>query len=150
MPGFTKPLIEADWSDAPAPIKASFYTIGVGFALAADEFVIGPALGRMAGAVRGLMRLVRGAPALRYGEKIEKQLGKRGWDKTSVESTVNKPARTQEAQDTRNLPDGSKMNDSATVYFDKEGNYVVVNDKTGDIVQVSNKNDPNWQPPPPK
>ncbi|QNT75857.1 colicin E5-related ribonuclease [Dehalogenimonas etheniformans] len=33
---------------------------------------------------------------------------------------------------------------SATAYFDKDGSYVVRKDKTGDIIQISNKNDPNW------
>jgi len=50
-PGFTKSLADADWSDAPAPIKASFYVIAAGFALAADEFVIAPTVGRIVGAV---------------------------------------------------------------------------------------------------
>lgn len=42
-------------------------------------------------------------------------------------------------------PDGTKNDDPATMYFDKDGNYVVRNDRTGDIVQVSNKNDPTWK-----
>jgi RHS repeat-associated protein len=56
-PGFTKPLSEADWSDAPAPIQASFYAIGFGLSLAADEFVIGPAVGRAFGAIGGFLGL---------------------------------------------------------------------------------------------
>jgi len=55
-PGFTKPLSEASWSDAPTPIRASFYAIGFGLSLAADEFLIGPAFGKVASAVVGAFR----------------------------------------------------------------------------------------------
>jgi hypothetical protein len=39
------------------------------------------------------------------------------------------------------------MNDDATAYYDKNGNYVVRNDRTGEIIQVSDRNDPNWVDP---
>lgn len=41
--------------------------------------------------------------------------------------------------------DGLARNDSASVYGYKRG-YVVVNDRTGEVVQVSGKNDPGWIP----
>lgn len=40
---------------------------------------------------------------------------------------------------------GVPRNDSASVYGSKTG-YVVVNDRTGEVVQVSGKNDPGWIP----
>lgn len=42
-------------------------------------------------------------------------------------------------------PDGLPRNDPASVYGSKNG-YVVVNDRTGEVVQVSGKNDPGWIP----
>lgn len=39
------------------------------------------------------------------------------------------------------------MDDPATAYIDAAGNYVVRNDVTGDIVQVSDRFDPNWISP---
>jgi len=50
-PGFTKPLTEAnDWSKRPE-VSWAFYAQGALFSLAADEFVIGPAAGRVFSAV---------------------------------------------------------------------------------------------------
>ncbi|MEX3934364.1 colicin E5-related ribonuclease [Paraburkholderia phymatum] len=42
-------------------------------------------------------------------------------------------------------PDGQPRNDTASVYGGKNG-YIVVNDRTGEVVQVSGKNDPSWIP----
>ena len=39
------------------------------------------------------------------------------------------------------------MNDPATAHYHKDGGYVVRNNNTGDIVQVSDVNDPNWKDP---
>jgi filamentous hemagglutinin len=39
------------------------------------------------------------------------------------------------------------LNDPATGYSAKDGSYVIRNDRTGAIVQVSNKNDPKWVAP---
>ncbi len=36
------------------------------------------------------------------------------------------------------------LDDPATAYYASDGSYVVRNDKTGEITQISNKNDPNW------
>jgi hypothetical protein len=35
---------------------------------------------------------------------------------------------------------------SATAYFNKDGSYIVRDDVTGDVIQVSNRNDANWIP----
>lgn len=39
------------------------------------------------------------------------------------------------------------MNDPATAYYGKDGGYVVRNDRTGDIVQVSDRTDAGWVAP---
>jgi RHS repeat-associated protein len=50
-PGFTKPLSEAGgWADQPS-VSWAFYAQGALLSLVADEFVIGPAVGRVAGAI---------------------------------------------------------------------------------------------------
>jgi filamentous hemagglutinin len=79
--------------------------------------------------------------------KIGKQMGKRGWTPDLIDETIQNPARKVSTTDTRWKPDGTKMNDPATAYIDKNGNYVVRNNETGDIVQVSDRNDPNWKSP---
>jgi Colicin E5 ribonuclease domain len=79
--------------------------------------------------------------------KIAKQMGKRGWTPDLIDETIQNPARKVSTTDTRWKPDGTKMNDPATAYIDKNGNYVVRNNKTVDIVQVSDRNDPNWKSP---
>ena len=82
-----------------------------------------------------------------WGSKIDKQLGKRGWDAAGVHDIVNNPDRVMGATDQRHRPDGTTQDEPATAYLDSDGNYVVVNDRTGEVVQVSDKNDPNWKIP---
>ncbi|MFL5961693.1 MAG: colicin E5-related ribonuclease [Gaiellaceae bacterium] len=50
-------------------------------------------------------------------------------------------------RDTRYLPGGGRMDDPATVYYSRRGGYVVRNNRTGDIVQVSKRTDPGWTAP---
>ncbi len=81
-------------------------------------------------------------------KKIGKQMDKRGWTEDSIKDTLNNPVKTVKTQDTRWLPGAEKpLNDPATAYYAKDGSYVVRNDKTGEITQISNKNDPNWIAP---
>ena len=85
------------------------------------------------------------SPGISIGRKIERQMEKRGWDEKTMKDTISNPTRTGTTRDTRYNSDGVRNDDPATAYFDSDGNYVVKNDKTGDIVQVSDKNDPNWK-----
>ena len=81
-------------------------------------------------------------------KKIGKQMEKRGWTEEAIQETLDNPVRTVETRDTRWLPgaDGP-LDDPATAYYASDGSYVVRNDKTGVITQISNKNDPNWIAP---
>nr|WP_256735547.1 colicin E5-related ribonuclease [Pseudomonas sp. dw_612] len=80
--------------------------------------------------------------------KIADQMGKRGWTESSIQSVIDKPIKTVVTKDTRfDTVSGSRLNDPATGYIAKDGSYVVRNDRTGAIVQVSNKNDPGWVAP---
>lgn len=71
--------------------------------------------------------------------KIQNDMSKRGWTETDIQSTVAHPSQTGKAIDR------TRGNTPATVYADKNGNYVIVNNQTGNIVQVSDKNRP-WIP----
>ncbi|MDX2185176.1 MAG: colicin E5-related ribonuclease [Gemmatimonadaceae bacterium] len=81
------------------------------------------------------------------GAKVGRQMGTRGWTQESVAETIARPSRTAATRDTRFLSDGSRMDDPATAYINADKSYVVRNDRTKDIVQVSNRNDPNWRSP---
>lgn len=82
-----------------------------------------------------------------YDSKIAKQINNRGWSDNLVQNTLQNPHKTQVTRDTRYRPDGTRNNDPATAYIREDGSYVVRNDRTGEIVQVSNRNDPNWASP---
>lgn len=78
-------------------------------------------------------------PGVKYDSKgkIEGQMNERGWTKESVEQTIKNPDKNAQAIDRR-----GGLNEPATAYFDKSGHYVVRNNKTGEVIQISNKNDP--------
>lgn len=88
-------------------------------------------------------RLLLGGAAVRIATvitpKIVKQLTRRGWSKNLVEKTVKKPYTVRVA---KNRANGNQ----ATAFYRKDGSYVVKDNKTGEIIQVSNRNDPNWIP----
>src|SRR5207302_4131215 len=76
---------------------------------------------------------------IKVGEKVQKQMGQRGWTKESIQNTVNNPARKVSTKDQRHLPGGGQMDDPATAYINADGSYVIRNDRTGDVVQISNR-----------
>ena len=45
------------------------------------------------------------------------------------------------------LPGDKQLDEPATVFYGKRGGYVVRNDRTGDIVQISDRTNPNWIDP---
>ena len=81
------------------------------------------------------------------GQKVQDQMTKRGWTDTLIQDTLDNPSRTVATQDTRYLPGGGRMSDPATAFIRKDGSYVVRNDVTGDIVQISDRFDPGWKAP---
>lgn len=74
-------------------------------------------------------------------KKIVDQMSKRGWTDDLLKSTRNNSFTTREAL---NKATGNK----ATAYFNKDGSYIVIDDITNDIIQISNRFDPNWFPDP--
>ena len=81
------------------------------------------------------------------GEKIEGQMHARGWDHNSIQYTINNPYRNEPTTDTRHLQGGGQMNDPATAYIRKDEHYVVRNNINNDIVQISDRNNPEWNSP---
>jgi uncharacterized protein RhaS with RHS repeats len=76
-----------------------------------------------------------------FDDKISDQLGVRGWTEDSVKDLIDSTDSTGTTTDNR-----GGRSDPASVYGTPTGGHVVVNDKTGEIVQVSDKNDDNWKP----
>ncbi|WP_354678914.1 colicin E5-related ribonuclease [Cupriavidus plantarum] len=75
------------------------------------------------------------------------QLDARGWTEQGVRTVISQGAvgTTTDNRSAAKSPDGLQRSDPASVYGSKNG-YVVVNDRTGEVVQVSGKNDPSWIP----
>ncbi len=71
--------------------------------------------------------------------KIAKQMAKRGWTTELVNRTINRPFTTRSAT---NRATGN----AATAYFQKDGSYVVRDNVTNHVIQISNKLDPKWIP----
>ncbi|WP_052688510.1 hemagglutinin repeat-containing protein [Xanthomonas albilineans] len=80
--------------------------------------------------------------------KIVQQMNKRGWTEDLINKVIESPARIVATKDTRFDPlSGLRLNDPATGYIAQDGSYVVRNDRTGAIVQISNRHDKNWAAP---
>ncbi|QHI99285.1 filamentous hemagglutinin N-terminal domain-containing protein [Xylophilus rhododendri] len=79
--------------------------------------------------------------------KIAGQMEARGWDLIDIHAEIGRGAvgTTMDNRSAAKTADGQGRNDSASVYGSKNG-YIVVNDRTGEIVQLSNRNDPKWIP----
>jgi RHS repeat-associated protein len=69
-----------------------------------------------------------------------KAYGARGWSPANIDQTLQYPALTREGIDKR-------TNQKVTYYYRSDGHYVVQNDITGEILQVSNTTNPNWIDP---
>lgn len=83
-----------------------------------------------------------------FSDKIRRQIKDRGWgdpdehDLSALEEVIAKPDRIEETRDWR-----EGRSSPATGYVRADGHYVIINDDTGEIVQVSNAYDPDWRGP---
>lgn len=84
---------------------------------------------------------------INVGRKIEVQMTKRGWTGDDIKKTISNPSRIAYTSDRRWNSDGTRKLEPATAYIDRTGNYVVRNNVTGDIVQISDRNNPQWKSP---
>jgi RHS repeat-associated protein len=112
-----------------------------GFGWIAERGLSGPSAGAAGGGTPLL------APGLVFEDHVLGQLATRGWTKSLVQSTVDNPTSRFPWRDTRWLQDGTKLFDPAIVYFGRRGGYVSVNQRTGSVVQVSDRLDPGWRAP---
>jgi RHS repeat-associated protein len=100
--------------------------------------VVGGALGAGASvAIRGT--LAAASRALPYVIPAHKaaQLARRGWTASRIRRVLNRPSRVGQTVDRR-------TQQPATAYFESNNQYLVRNDITGEIVQGSDLNNPNW------
>ncbi|MCP4037283.1 MAG: hypothetical protein GY733_10130, partial [bacterium] len=86
-------------------------------------------------------------PGTRIGAKIEKQMAGRGWNRSAIDKLIGNPTKKRAVRDTRHLPGGGQLDDPATAYINRQGHYVIRNDRTGDIVQVSDRHNLDWSAP---
>lgn len=73
--------------------------------------------------------------------KIVNQMDARGWNSAIIDDTITNPKSISPALNKATGGD-------ATAYFRPDGSYVVRDNATGRIIQISNRNDPNWIPDP--
>lgn len=79
-------------------------------------------------------------PRFVVDNKIRPQLAPRGWTEDMIQKTMSNPTRTGRSWDRTVAPP-----ERARVYADETGHHVVVNERTGNVVQVSNRSDPGWK-----
>jgi protein-disulfide isomerase len=87
--------------------------------------------------VKGVLKYFTKSPKITV--KIARQLQKRGWTQEQIDSLVNNPYTTRPAT---NKASGNP----ATAYFGPDGRYVVVDDLTDDVIQISEVGNPGWVP----
>lgn len=65
----------------------------------------------------------------------------RGWANSDIQDVLDNPVNTAAGSDRTS---GNAAGEPATYYYRKDGHYVVRNNRTGKIVQISDTNDPQW------
>jgi filamentous hemagglutinin len=86
------------------------------------------------------MRYGPRATAVHIDGKIYAQMAVRGWTEHQVRAAIDRGPIGMSIDHTN-----AKSN-PALVYGSKQGGYVVVNDRTGRVVQISDRTDPAWVP----
>jgi hypothetical protein len=75
-------------------------------------------------------------------QKLSNQMTQRGWNESTVRNTVSSPHTTR-------ISTNKATGNSATVYYNKSGGYVIIDDVTEAVVQVSDNINPStWIPDP--
>ena len=75
-------------------------------------------------------------------DKILGQMGRRGWTVGRIEDVVENPSFTRDVWDRRH----GKPHGPATAYAWEDHVYVVLNDATGEVVQISHTKQLDWKP----
>ena len=76
---------------------------------------------------------------VKSSDKLNRQMTNRGWTQDSVRDTVDNAYTTRKAVN-------KATGNTATVYYNKDGSHVIIDDITNEVVQVSDKFEPNWIP----
>jgi hypothetical protein len=84
-----------------------------------------------------LVRVRSANSSFAYGTKIQGQIPKRGWSDALIDETISSPHHVSPALN-------KATNNPATAYFRKDGSYVVRENVSGRIIQVSDRLDPGW------
>jgi hypothetical protein len=79
-------------------------------------------------------------PLVYIGDKIIVQLVIRGWTEQEIRVAVSRAPIGHSVDNT------GGRSDPATVYGSRFGGYIVVNNITSHVVQISDKTDPGWVP----
>jgi hypothetical protein len=74
-------------------------------------------------------------------KKLGNQMNNRGWTKETVQDTVDNPYTTRQSTN-------KSTGNSATAYYTEDGAYVIIDDVTNEVVQVSDRFDSKWVPDP--
>jgi len=80
---------------------------------------------------------------IKFSEKIIIQMNKRWWSKKDIESVIKNPYKIGRTIDNYWGKIWNKW-EEAIAYFLTDNQYVVVNNKSYQIIQISDRNDPNW------
>ncbi|MCL2081632.1 MAG: hypothetical protein FWH04_00100 [Oscillospiraceae bacterium] len=75
----------------------------------------------------------------RIDTKISRQISKRGWSTRMIDDVVNNPHTTRSAVN-------KSTGGSATAYYNQAGDYVVRDNATGNIIQISEFGNKGWKP----
>jgi len=154
--GLVLPAVHAVAVGTPLPTIAAIYGYGAtanGFspttshavAVASattptDDQVVG-ATGDLSRRSIAFVAAETASSGLTFSGKITGQLAERGWTEESAAATVKNPSATHSVWD---YTTGDKL--PATAYVQRGGGYVVTNDETGAVVQISDLNKANWKP----
>jgi hypothetical protein len=78
-------------------------------------------------------------PRIVISDKITRQMARRGWDESSINDVVSNPFTTRQAFN-------KATGQTATAFYTQDGSYVVRDNVSAEIVQISKKGDPDWVP----
>lgn len=70
--------------------------------------------------------------------KIVKQLDKRGWTEAEVKEVLRNPFTAGQSS--------TRSGEPVTVFYRRDGSYVVINNREQTVIQLSNRRDPNFIP----
>jgi len=97
-------------------------------------------LDKAAGGAKTAGKDVKFGSSTKSAQKVNNQMVKRGWTEDVVRNTVDKPYTTRTSVN-------KATGNPATVYYTKKGSYVIVDNVTKTIVQISDNINPStWAP----